>query len=98
MSMRALSVLFVWLFATTAMAQSPQAGDVVFHRSRSAQSRIIQQVTSSPWTHVGVVFEREGALQVLEAVQPVRWTPLEDWVRRGRGGDLRLEAKGLKYV
>lgn len=88
--MRALFILIVWLAASAAVAQDPQAGDVVFHRSRSAQSQIIQQVTGSPWTHVGVVFERDGSLQVLEAVQPVRWTPLEDWVRRGRGGEVAI--------
>ena len=88
--MRALSIALVLFSATVAMAQSPQPGDVIFHQSRSAQSRIIQQVTNSPWTHVGVVFEREGALYVLEAVQPVRWTRLRDWVRRGRGGEYTI--------
>lgn len=76
--------------AQSAVAGDVQAGDVIFHRSRSAQSRIIQQVTGSPWTHVGVVFEREGALWVLEAVQPVRWTRLQTWVRRGRGFEIAI--------
>ena len=47
-------------------------------------------MTNSPWTHVGVVFERDGALWVLEAVQPVKWTPLHDWVARGRGAEVAI--------
>jgi hypothetical protein len=61
-------------------------GDVLLHRSMSAQSAALQAATGSPFTHVGLAFRREGGVQVLEAVQPVRWTPLEDWVRRGRDG------------
>lgn len=62
-----------------------QSGDLVFQRSRSAQAAVIAEVTGSAWTHVGVVFEREGALWVLEAVEPVRWTRFDAWRRRGRG-------------
>ncbi|GAB5540822.1 MAG: YiiX family permuted papain-like enzyme [Sandaracinaceae bacterium] len=61
-------------------------GDLVFQTSRSRQSRVIRQVTGSPWTHVGVVLPREGELWVLEAVSPVRWTRLDAWRRRGVGG------------
>ncbi|MFT5354458.1 MAG: hypothetical protein ACI9KE_001663 [Polyangiales bacterium] len=93
--MRYFFVSIVLFWAGIAHGQSGvendvQAGDVIFHRSRSAQSRIIRQVTNSPWTHVGVVFEREGALWVLEAVQPVKWTALQTWVRRGRGAEYTI--------
>ncbi|MFK8002891.1 MAG: YiiX/YebB-like N1pC/P60 family cysteine hydrolase [Polyangiales bacterium] len=91
--MRYLILLVTLLLTGVAHAQSEEdvrPGDVVFHRSRSAQSRVIQEVTGSPWTHVGVVFEREGALWVLEAVQPVKWTRLGEWVRRGRGSELAI--------
>lgn len=91
--MRYLIACVSLFFAGVAHGQSEeavQAGDVVFHRSRSAQSRVIEEVTGSPWTHVGVVFEREGALWVLEAVQPVKWTLLTEWVRRGRASELAI--------
>lgn len=58
-------------------------GDVIFHESRSAQSRAIAEVQGSPYTHVGLIFRRGGRWWVLEAVQPVRWTPLDRWVARG---------------
>lgn len=63
-----------------------QAGDLVFHRSRSAQSRVIAEVTGSPLTHVGLVLPRGGELAVLEASGPVSWTPLHEFLARGEGG------------
>ncbi|MEN0063925.1 MAG: YiiX/YebB-like N1pC/P60 family cysteine hydrolase [Myxococcota bacterium] len=59
-------------------------GDIVVHKSRSTQSAALAAATHSPYTHTGLVFRRQGTWQVLEAVQPVRWTALADWVRRGR--------------
>ncbi|WP_310238174.1 YiiX family permuted papain-like enzyme [Luteimonas terrae] len=64
----------------------PRAGDVIFHTSRSAQSLAIQKATNSPYSHMGIVFLLDGAPMVYEAVQPVKFTPLADWTRRGDGG------------
>jgi hypothetical protein len=61
-------------------------GDIVFHGSRSAQSEAIQRATDSPHSHMGVVFHRDGAPWVLEAVDTVRDTPLAEWIARGEGG------------
>jgi hypothetical protein len=75
------------LFVLSCASPPPvQPGDLVFHTSRSAQSAVIAEVTDSPWTHVGVVFERDGEPWVLEAVEPVRWTRFDAWRRRGEGG------------
>src|SRR5690606_35979150 len=62
-----------------------RAGDLVFHRSTSAQSAVIAEVTRSELTHVGIVLPHEGELAVLEAVGPVKWTPLDAWIARGEG-------------
>lgn len=59
-------------------------GDIVLHKSRSSQSAALAAATKSPYTHMGIVFRSDGAWAVLEAVQPVRWTPLAGWVARGR--------------
>ena len=61
-------------------------GDLIFHTSRSAQSRAIQLATHSPYSHCGIIYRENGQWQVLEAVQPVKRTPLADWVARGQGG------------
>ncbi len=82
----------VWLIAFLATAcaakqpYAPHDGDIVFQTSRSAQSAAIQRATHSPYSHMGIVYLRNGAPFVFEAVEPVKLTPLEVWVKRGRGG------------
>ncbi len=61
-------------------------GDLVFHRSRSAQSQAVALATGSAYTHMGVVLVSNGRLVVLEAVQPVKLTPLPVWIARGEKG------------
>lgn len=63
-----------------------QDGDILLHRSTSSQSAALMAATGSAFTHVGLAFRRAGSVEVLEAVQPVRWTALEDWLARGRDG------------
>jgi hypothetical protein len=60
-------------------------GDIIFHTSRSAQSLAIQRATHSPYSHVGIIFFRSGKPYVYEAIQTVRYTPLEKWIARGQG-------------
>jgi len=69
-------------------------GDVVFHRPRSSQSRAVALATGSSYTHMGVVFLTDGQPLVLEAVQPVKLTPLTAWIARGDSG--RVVVKRLK--
>jgi hypothetical protein len=61
-------------------------GDVIFHESRSAQSRAIQLATKSRYSHMGIVYRRNGNWFVYEAVQPVKLTPIHEWIERGRDG------------
>ena len=61
-------------------------GDLIFQTSQSAQSQAIQLATHSPYSHCGLLYKTNGAWQVLEAVQPVKLTPLARWVARGQGG------------
>jgi uncharacterized protein YycO len=58
-------------------------GDIVFHASQSSQSDALRRATGSTYTHMGVVFFANGSPVVLEAVGPVKFTPLEDWIQRG---------------
>lgn len=69
-----------------ALASPLRDGDIIFHTSRSAQSLAIQQATHSQYSHMGIVFLRDGKPYVYEAIQTVRYTPLEQWVARGDGG------------
>ena len=73
---------------TTTAHIAPQLrdGDLIFHTSQSAQSQAIQLATHSAWSHCGILYRERGRWQVFEAVQPVKLTPLADWVARGHGG------------
>ena len=82
----ALLLTVTALLSTSASAYEPQAGDIVFHTSRSNQSAAIQAATDSPWSHMGMVLFKDGQAQVFEAVQPVRFTPLRAWLDRGLDG------------
>lgn len=71
-----------------------RTGDVVFHTALSRQAMVIQLATHSPYSHCGVLFQRDSTWWVLEAVQPVSSCPLSDWIRRGKEG--RYVVKRLK--
>ena len=73
-----------------ATASGIEEGDVVFHRSRSSQSEAIALATGSRLTHTGIVRMIDGEPWVLEAVQPVKLTRLDDWRRRGVDGEMTV--------
>ncbi|MCP4219471.1 MAG: YiiX family permuted papain-like enzyme [bacterium] len=52
----------------------------------SAQGEAVRQATGSKYSHMGIVFSSSGKHLVYEAVQPVKATPLETWIRRGKKG------------
>src|SRR5512136_1463601 len=61
-------------------------GDIIFQTSQSAQSIAIQKATHSKYSHMGIVFIRDGKPYVYEAIKTVQYTPLKEWVARGEGG------------
>lgn len=64
-------------------------GDIIFQTSLSQQSKAIQLATHSKYSHCGLIFKRKSRQDewcVLEAVQPVKWTPLSEWINRGEDG------------
>lgn len=62
-------------------------GDIIFQRSRSAQGAAIELATGSTYTHMGIVLYMRGRPFVLEAVGPVRLTPLHAFTERGIDGE-----------
>jgi len=84
--------------ALSTVRQVVQDGDIIFQESRSAQSSAVQAATGSRYSHMGLVFGvAEGSPFVLEAVQPVRTTPLSSWIHRGRDAHfvlMRVREKG----
>jgi len=63
-----------------------QNGDIIFHTSNSSQSKAIQLATHSKYSHMGILYEGKEQFWVYEAVQPVKMTPLQDWIGRGEKG------------
>ena len=62
---------------------SYQTGDIIFHVSKSQQSLGIQKATKSRYSHMGLIVNKDGKAWVLEAVQPVKYTALQQWIDRG---------------
>jgi hypothetical protein len=86
MRLAALLLLLLLLGTRAHAAEVVRDGDIIFQTSRSRQSEAIQRATKSPFSHVGVVLFRDGRPYVLEAIETVRYTPLERWIARGAGG------------
>lgn len=61
-------------------------GDLIFQTSLSRQSKAIQLATKSKYSHCGIVFYDNGQFYVFEAIQPVKSTPLDKWIARGKDG------------
>ena len=58
-------------------------GDIIFQSSEYGQSRAVQLATHSKYSHVGMLFQVDGKWMVYEAVQPVKSTPLNEWIKYG---------------
>ena len=85
--MKYLAPLLFLFLASTSFAKEGifQDGDIIFQVSRSSQSLAIQKATNSPYSHMGIVFLRDGKPFVFEAIAKVQYTPLAAWVKRGVG-------------
>lgn len=71
-----------------------QNGDIIFQTSTSPQSQAIQAATHSRYSHMGLLYQKGERFYVLEAVQPVKLTPLGTWIQRGK--DRHYVVKRLK--
>lgn len=93
------AVVFVALRMPTGQAGFEQAlheGDLLFQHINSPQSEALELATGSYWTHVGVAFKQKDHWMVLEAVGPVKSTPLKSWLAQGENG--RCVAKRWKEL
>lgn len=59
-------------------------GDIVFQTSQSTQSKAIQLATHSTFSHCGIMVLKGKKVYVLEAVEPVKLTPIDAWIKRGK--------------
>ncbi|WP_343684294.1 YiiX/YebB-like N1pC/P60 family cysteine hydrolase [Asticcacaulis sp.] len=76
--------LAVGVWRWTAPAPEWRDGDLIFQTSRSQQSKAILLASRSFYTHIGIVKQTPNGWMVVEAVGPVKETPLNAWVERGK--------------
>lgn len=60
-----------------------QNGDIIFQSSHTGQSLAVQLATHSKYSHCGMIWWEGGNCYVLEAVNPVKVTPLEEFITHG---------------
>lgn len=60
-----------------------QEGDIIFQNLETSQSKAIELATHSKYTHVGIIFKEENNFFVYEAVGPVKFTPIDEWINNG---------------
>ncbi len=93
-----LAVLFLQLSSNSVSEivknkteQKFQEGDIIFQTSNSLQSKAIQLATKSKFSHVGIIMKIKGELVVLEAVQPIKLTPIQTWIKHGEKSSYSLK-------
>lgn len=62
-----------------------KSGDLIFQTSIDRQSPAIIFATHSLYTHIGIIEQRADGYYVIEAAEPVRETPLGNYISRGWG-------------
>ena len=83
--MRYFFIIGLLFTSYTAIADYlPQDGDIIFQSSQSNQSKAVEQATKSPYSHMGIIFTKNGKPYVFEAASKVVYTPLDKWINRGK--------------
>lgn len=83
--MRLILLIFALFTSFNSVASyNPQNGDIIFQSSQSRQSQAVEQVTNSPYSHMGIIFIKNGQPYVFEAINKVVYTPLNNWIARGK--------------
>ncbi|KRD10112.1 peptidoglycan peptidase [Flavobacterium sp. Root901] len=79
---------------TNTVSNKIHDGDIIFQTSQSAQCEAVRIATNSKFSHCGIIYDINGNWFVFEAVQPVKLTPLEEWIEHGK--DNKYVVKRLK--
>ena len=81
---RLMAPIVILLFATCDdSANELKNGDILFQSLNSSQCEVIRIATNSEYTHCGVINIIDEGVFVLEGLQPVRRTPVKEWIDRG---------------
>ena len=79
------------------LLSAKREGDILFQSlPRGPLVDAIEGVTESPWSHCGILLKVDGRWVVAESIGHVRYTPLYDWMLRGRR--FRVESYRLRHL
>lgn len=87
--MRTFSIiLFSILITFTACSQKKEyiTGDIIFQGNDAGQGLAVKLATGSKFSHVGMIWIKGTETYVLEAVEPVKLTPIDQWIKNGDKG------------
>src|SRR5687768_12547847 len=86
-------------------AYDPMEGDILFQSLPNAPGMdlvdAIEGATESPYSHCGIVTRDGEEWVVLEAIGPVKETPLQEYIQRGRDHEFwayRLAKDKRKHI
>jgi len=87
------AIILAALIAISCTQRLPELheGDIIFHTSLSSQSLAIQLATKSKYSHMGMILFKDGKPFVYEAVGPVKFSQLDSWIKRGKGGQFIIK-------
>lgn len=79
-------LIFILLFSSFICEANyqPKDGDIIFQSSQSSQSKAVEQATNSPYSHMGIIFIKNGKPYVFEAGSKVAYTLLTSFIERGK--------------
>lgn len=79
-------LIFILLFSCFICEANyqPKDGDIIFQSSQSSQSKAVEQATNSPYSHMGIIFIKNGKPYVFEAGSKVTYTSLKSFIERGK--------------
>lgn len=78
-----ISVANVTSIKKSSQLEKIKDGDIIFQTSQSRQCEAVRIATNSKFSHCGIIYIDKGKKYVYEAVQPVKITPLENWISHG---------------
>jgi uncharacterized protein YycO len=75
-----------------------QDGDIIFQTSQSNQSKAIQVATHSKFSHCGIIINKGKNRFVLEAVEPVRLTPIDIFIKKGKNNSYAVKRLKATFI
>lgn len=97
-----LFVFFIIQNLLSLGAYQPKEGDLYFQSlPRNAVVNAIEGASDSPYSHCGILVRKGDAWFILEAIGPVRETPLAIWINQARDRHydvFRLEAEHERNI